>query len=51
MNVHAEPIRSLDARDYTDPAIFAAEKAGVLARTWQFACHASQIECPLNLLG
>lgn len=46
MNIQAEPVRSLEARYYTDPAIFAAEKAGVLARTWQFACHASQIENP-----
>jgi phenylpropionate dioxygenase-like ring-hydroxylating dioxygenase large terminal subunit len=38
-----EPIRSLDARYYTDPAVFEVEKNGVLARTWQFACHASQV--------
>jgi phenylpropionate dioxygenase-like ring-hydroxylating dioxygenase large terminal subunit len=46
MTIQAGPVRSLDARYYTDPAIFAAEKAGVLARTWQFACHASQFESP-----
>ena len=44
MNMHPDPVRSLDARYYTDPAIFAAEKTGVLARTWQFAGHASQLE-------
>ncbi|MEM8758700.1 MAG: aromatic ring-hydroxylating dioxygenase subunit alpha [Pseudomonadota bacterium] len=38
-----EPIRSLPARYYTDPAVFAAERDGLLARTWQFACHASQL--------
>ena len=38
-----QPIRSLAARYYTDPAIFEMEKNGVLARTWQFACHASQV--------
>ncbi|MEN8710523.1 MAG: Rieske (2Fe-2S) protein, partial [Paracoccaceae bacterium] len=40
------PIRSLDARYYTDPKVFELEKAGLLARTWQFACHASQLENP-----
>lgn len=38
------PTLSLEARYYTDPAIFETEKSGVLARTWQFAGHASQIE-------
>ena len=37
---------SLDARYYTDPAVFDAERAGLLARTWQFAGHASQCENP-----
>lgn len=36
------PIHSLEARYYTDPAIFEAEREGVLAQTWQFAGHASQ---------
>lgn len=40
----ADPIRSLDARYYTDPQVFDAEKAGLLANTWQFAGHASQVE-------
>ncbi len=40
------PIRSLDARYYTDPAVFEAERAGLLACTWQFAGHASQLEKP-----
>lgn len=44
MNVQTDPVRSLDARYYTDPVIFAAEKSGVLAQTWQFAGHASQLE-------
>ena len=38
-----DPIRSLAARYYTDPAIFEAEKAGLLAKTWQFACHESSL--------
>ena len=36
--------RSIEARYYTDPGIFRAETEGVLARTWQFAGHASQLE-------
>lgn len=40
------PVRSLDARYYTDPAIFAAEQAGLLSRTWQFAGHVSYLEKP-----
>ncbi len=38
-----EPIRSLDARYYTDPEIFQLESAGLLSSTWQFGCHASQL--------
>lgn len=38
-----EPLRSLDARYYTDPAIFDKEMEGLLSRTWQFACHSNQI--------
>ncbi len=41
-----EPLRSLDARYYTDPMVFEAEKAGLLARTWQFGCHESEIAEP-----
>jgi len=39
----SEPIKSLAARYYTDPAIFDQECAGLLARTWQFACHSADI--------
>ena len=39
-----DPVRSLAARYYTDPAIYAAEQAGLFARSWQFAGHASQLE-------
>ena len=35
---------SLDAKYYTDPEIFKIEQNGVLARTWQFAGHSSQLE-------
>ncbi len=41
-----DPVRSLEAHRYTDPAIFAAERAGTLARTWQFACHVSHLKAP-----
>jgi phenylpropionate dioxygenase-like ring-hydroxylating dioxygenase large terminal subunit len=44
--MHGPTVRSLDARYYTDPAIFEVEKAGVLSRTWQFAAHASDLENP-----
>lgn len=37
------PVRSLDAKYYTDPKIYELEKAGLLAQTWQFACHASEL--------
>ncbi len=41
-----EPLRSLEAHYYTDPAVFAAEQQGLLARTWQFAGHASLVKEP-----
>ena len=41
-----EPIKSLEARYYTDPVIFEKEKSTLLARTWQFAGHASQLVNP-----
>lgn len=44
MNEMVRPIRSLDARYYTDPDVFKTESAGVLRRTWQFAGHISQVE-------
>ncbi len=39
-------IHSLDARFYTDPSIFTMECNGLLARTWQFGCHSSDITTP-----
>lgn len=39
-------IRSLEGRYYTDPEIFATERAGLLMRTWQFAGHVSQVAKP-----
>ncbi|WP_395172842.1 aromatic ring-hydroxylating oxygenase subunit alpha [Roseibium alexandrii] len=46
MNVHSQLIHSLEARYYTDPAHFEREKDGLLARTWQFAGHASLLQKP-----
>ena len=43
MNDHAALIRSLDARYYTDPQVFEIERTGLLARTWQFGCHLSEL--------
>jgi len=40
------PIRSLAARYYTDPQVFQVETQGLLAKTWQFGCHASELENP-----
>lgn len=37
------PIRPLDAKYYTDPEIFRAELDGLLATTWHYAGHISQI--------
>jgi carnitine monooxygenase subunit len=45
-NAKVEPVRSLDARYYTDPIVFAAEQKGLLAKTWQFAGHSSKVENP-----
>lgn len=41
--MNAPLIHSLDARYYTDPAVFDKEIKGLLSRTWQFAGHVSQI--------
>ena len=37
------PVRSLEARYYTDPGIFTCEREGLLARTWHFAGHEAQV--------
>lgn len=39
-------IHSLEARYYTDPAIFELERRRLLAETWQFAGHESQVAKP-----
>ena len=48
MTVHdvPKPVKSLDARYYTDQKIWDQEQQGLLARTWQFAGHVSRIPNP-----
>ena len=46
MTMHSSPVRALEARYYTDPDIFAAERHGLLARTWQLAGHECDIAGP-----
>ena len=43
MSIQTEPVRSPDARYYTDPTISAVEKAGLLAWAWRFVGHSSQL--------
>ena len=38
------PTLSLAAKYYTDPEVFEIETNGLLARTWQFAGHDSQLK-------
>ena len=38
-----ETTQSLEARYYTDPAIFENEKQGLFRKTWQFVVHESKI--------
>ena len=42
------PTHYLDNRIYTDPDVFEAERDSILARTWRFVCHASEIPEPFN---
>lgn len=43
-NRDTELIHSLEARYYTDPEIFKKEQQGLLAQTWQYAGHVSQVQ-------
>lgn len=42
----SQPVKSLEARYYTDPGVFAREQEGLLSRSWQFACHGGTIDKP-----
>ncbi len=46
MTAPAALVHNMEARYYTDPEVFRREKDGLLARTWQFAGHVSQLEKP-----
>lgn len=46
MSEPVDLIRALEARYYTDPEIFRRERAGLMARTWQYAGHASRLAEP-----
>ncbi|MEX3011861.1 aromatic ring-hydroxylating dioxygenase subunit alpha [Hoeflea sp. TYP-13] len=46
MTAPLHPVRTLDARYYTDPEIFRIEQNGLMVRTWQFAGHVSQLLKP-----
>ena len=37
---------ALAAHYYSDPTIFRAEQERIFYRTWNFACHQSQLERP-----
>jgi phenylpropionate dioxygenase-like ring-hydroxylating dioxygenase large terminal subunit len=37
------PVLALKATWYTDPDVFAHEQSAIFARTWQFACHSSEL--------
>ncbi len=41
-----DPLRVVDTRTYTDPAVFEAEQEHIFAREWIFACHESEIRNP-----
>lgn len=44
------PIRGLPAVYFNDPSIFQKTKEEVFFRTWQYACHASQLRAPGDFL-
>jgi len=42
----SHPVRALDARFYTDAQTFEQDKRRILFRTWQYACHISEVAKP-----
>ena len=44
--VYVQPQRAMDSSAYLDHEVFAAELQTVLANTWQFACHSSELAEP-----
>ncbi|MFQ5567194.1 MAG: aromatic ring-hydroxylating dioxygenase subunit alpha [Paracoccaceae bacterium] len=45
-SVVKDPIRTLDAGYYTDPAIYRRSVENIFFRTWQYVCHATHIPEP-----
>ena len=45
------PATALAGRYYTDPDIYEREKRAVHFRTWQYACHQSEIAQPGDYLA
>ncbi|GAL11608.1 Rieske 2Fe-2S domain protein [Vibrio astriarenae] len=43
MSTVSKPTQALSSKYYTDPTLFEKEKSTLLATTWQFACHVSEI--------
>jgi phenylpropionate dioxygenase-like ring-hydroxylating dioxygenase large terminal subunit len=43
---YTRPQRAMEPPVYLDPEVFEMERRAVLATTWQFACHESQLEVP-----
>ncbi len=43
---YVQPQRAMDPSVYLDPEVFATERRVVLASTWQYACHTSQLSGP-----
>ena len=41
-----QPRRALDPASYTDPARYRQELGAIFFRTWQYACHISQVKRP-----
>ena len=44
------PVLALDGHYYTDPSILAKEKERIFFRTWQYACHVSELRKPGDYL-
>ncbi len=42
----AGAVLALDGQYYTDPSILAKEKERIFYRTWQYACHVSELKKP-----
>lgn len=44
-------VTALAAHNYTDASVYAVEKSKIFYRTWQFACHGSQVAAPGDYLS